>query len=139
MRCNLLYVFDNMEFGGGERIFAQIINRLSGKKYKIMVACLPTGAFIEKIKGSGAEIKSVDILNDEIKKDITYMFINEFNSQFLKKFSSTNCNELLGVDISTPEGIETISKKKLHEQICPAIIKYSAEIIEEIITKSIKK
>lgn len=63
MRYNLLYVFDNLEFGGGERVFAQIINRLSGKKYKIMVACLPTGAFIEKIEGSGALIKPVDMRN----------------------------------------------------------------------------
>ena len=63
MRCNLLYVFDNMEFGGGERVFAQIINRLSVKKYKIMVACLPTGTFIEKIEGSGTQIISVDMRN----------------------------------------------------------------------------
>ena len=63
MRCNLLYVFDNMEFGGGERVFAQIINRLSDKKYKIIVACLPTGTFIEKIKGSEAQIKSFDMKN----------------------------------------------------------------------------
>jgi glycosyltransferase involved in cell wall biosynthesis len=63
MRCNLLYVFDNMEFGGGERVFAQIINRLSVKKYKIMVACLPTGTFIEKIEGSGTQIRSVDMRN----------------------------------------------------------------------------
>ncbi|KHE92950.1 MAG: glycosyltransferase family 4 protein [Candidatus Scalindua rubra] len=63
MKHNLLYVFDNMEFGGGERVFAQIINRLSSKKYKIIVACLPTGAFIKKIEGSGAQIKSVDMRN----------------------------------------------------------------------------
>jgi glycosyltransferase involved in cell wall biosynthesis len=63
VRHNILYVFDNLEFGGGERAFAQIVNRLSGTKYKIMVACLPTGAFIEKIKGSGAQIKSVDMRN----------------------------------------------------------------------------
>lgn len=63
MRYNLLYVFDNMEFGGGERVFAQIINRLSGERYKIIVACLPTGAFIEKIEGNGAEINSVDMRN----------------------------------------------------------------------------
>jgi len=63
MRCNLLYVCDNMEFGGGERVFAQIINRLSDKKYKIIVACLPTGTFIEKIKGSKAQIKSFDMRN----------------------------------------------------------------------------
>ena len=63
MKHNILYVFDNMEFGGGERLFAQIINRLSDKKYKIMVACLPTGAFIEKIEGSGARVKTVDMRN----------------------------------------------------------------------------
>ena len=63
MRCNLLYVFDNMEFGGGERVFAQIINRLSSEQYNIMVACLPTGTFIEKIKGSEAQIKSFDMRN----------------------------------------------------------------------------
>ncbi len=63
MRYNLLYVFDNLEFGGGERVFTQIINRLSGERYKIMVACLPTGAFIEKIKGSEVEVKSVDMRN----------------------------------------------------------------------------
>ncbi len=63
MRYNLLYVFDNMEFGGGERVFAQIINRLPVKKYKIIVACLPEGAFIEKIMGSGAQIRPVDMRN----------------------------------------------------------------------------
>jgi glycosyltransferase involved in cell wall biosynthesis len=63
MRHNLLYVFDNMEFGGGERVFAQLINRLSGERYKIMVACLPTGAFIEKIEGRKVEVKSVDMRN----------------------------------------------------------------------------
>ena len=63
MRCNLLYVFDNMEFGGGERVFAQIINRLSGEQYNIIVACLPTGTFIERIKGSEAQIKSFDMRN----------------------------------------------------------------------------
>jgi len=61
VRHNLLYVFDNLEFGGGERVFAQLINRLSGERYKIMVACLPTGAFIEKIEGSEVEVKSVDM------------------------------------------------------------------------------
>lgn len=61
MRYNLLYVFDNMEFGGGERVFAQIINRLSIERYRIIVACLPTGVFIEKIKRSGVQIKSVDM------------------------------------------------------------------------------
>ena len=89
MRCNLLYVFDNMEFGGGERVFAQIINRLSGKKYKIMVACLPTGAFVEKIKGSAAQIKSVDMRN-------------RFNPGVILQLSSLIKRE--GVDIVHSQG-----------------------------------
>jgi glycosyltransferase involved in cell wall biosynthesis len=63
MRYNILYVFDNMEFGGGERGFVQIINRLCRKKYNIMVACLSRGVLIEKIKGSGVQINSVDMQN----------------------------------------------------------------------------
>ena len=63
MMKNILYVFDNLEFGGGERVFAQLINRLSDKRYKIMVACFQTGAFIEKIEGSGAQIQPVDMRN----------------------------------------------------------------------------
>ena len=63
MRHNLLFVIDNLEFGGGERVFSQLINRLSRERYKIMVACLPTGIFVEKIKGSGAMIRPVDMSN----------------------------------------------------------------------------
>ncbi len=63
MRHNLLYVIDNLEFGGGERGFSQLINRLSAERYKSRVACLPTGVFVEKIEGSGALIKPVDVRN----------------------------------------------------------------------------
>ena len=63
MRYNLLYVFDNLEFGGGERGFVQIINSLNRTRYKIMVACLPTEVFIEKVKGNEVQINSVDMRN----------------------------------------------------------------------------
>ena len=63
MRHNLLYVFDNLEFGGGERGFVQIINSLNRTKYKIMVACLPTEVFVEKVKGDEVQINSVDMRN----------------------------------------------------------------------------
>ncbi len=63
MKHNLLYVFDNLEFGGGERGFIQLINCLCRARYKIMVACLPTDVFIEKIKGNEVQINSVDMRN----------------------------------------------------------------------------
>ncbi|MBC8553087.1 MAG: glycosyltransferase family 4 protein [Candidatus Brocadiales bacterium] len=58
---NILYVFDNLEFGGGERVFAQIINKLCRDKYKVTVACMPEGIFMERIKGSGASVKPIDM------------------------------------------------------------------------------
>lgn len=63
MKHNILYIIDNLEFGGGEMVFSQLINRLCRDKYKVTVACLPTGIFMERIKGSGASIKPVDMSN----------------------------------------------------------------------------
>jgi len=58
---DILYVVDNIEFGGGERNFAQIINRLPKDRYKVMVVCMPGGVFEEEIRGSGAQIRPVDM------------------------------------------------------------------------------
>ncbi|UCC94463.1 MAG: glycosyltransferase family 4 protein [Candidatus Omnitrophota bacterium] len=58
----ILYVIENIFFGGGERAFSQIINGLDKKKYQIYVACLPGGVFEEEIKGS-AKILPFDLRN----------------------------------------------------------------------------
>lgn len=47
----ILFVIENLYFGGGERGFAQIINNLDKDKYEIHIACLPGGEFEEKVKG----------------------------------------------------------------------------------------
>jgi glycosyltransferase involved in cell wall biosynthesis len=54
-------VIDNIEFGGGERVFAQIINRLPRDRYKVIVACLPGGIFEEQIKEYGARLEPLDL------------------------------------------------------------------------------
>jgi len=41
MKMRLLFVIDNLEFGGGERVFSQIINGLTGKDYDIFLASNP--------------------------------------------------------------------------------------------------
>lgn len=45
MKVKILFVIDGLEFGGGERVFAQIINGLSRDHYEIHVASFPEGAF----------------------------------------------------------------------------------------------
>jgi glycosyltransferase involved in cell wall biosynthesis len=40
-KCYILFVIDNLSFGGGERVFAQIINGLSPHKYEIFLSSNP--------------------------------------------------------------------------------------------------
>jgi glycosyltransferase involved in cell wall biosynthesis len=50
MRLNLLFVIDNLQFGGGERVFAQIIKGLPPEKYKIFLASCPGKQFHQAIE-----------------------------------------------------------------------------------------
>jgi len=58
----ILYVIENIFFGGGERAFAQIIARLNRQNYQIYVASLPGGLFEEKIRDH-AKIFPFDLRN----------------------------------------------------------------------------
>ena len=49
MKRNLLFVIDGIEFGGGERGFAQIINGLPPEKYEIFLASERTQQFCHSI------------------------------------------------------------------------------------------
>nr|HID59547.1 glycosyltransferase [Desulfobacterales bacterium] len=46
----ILYVIDNLSFGGGERCFAQVIRSLPQDRYKIFAACKDQGIFWERLK-----------------------------------------------------------------------------------------
>ncbi|MCX7982778.1 MAG: glycosyltransferase family 4 protein [Syntrophales bacterium] len=45
MKVNILFVIDGLEFGGGERVFSQIIRGLPRERYEIHVAASPVGPF----------------------------------------------------------------------------------------------
>ncbi len=65
---------------------------------------------------------------------------NALTETFLDRFSqrcgSYICNELLGCDISTPQGAEYARSKKLFSDICPKLVGASASILEEVIAKA---
>ncbi len=61
MKYNILYVIDNLEFGGGERGFLQIIKGLYKGKYTIHVASNPGGEFENKLMEMGIHHESVNM------------------------------------------------------------------------------
>lgn len=67
---------------------------------------------------------------DDEAKEKTYQLIQEFERQFTERNKTTNCHDLLGVDLRYGDKESALSKVK---QICPKMVKDAAEIIEAIL------
>jgi C_GCAxxG_C_C family probable redox protein len=72
-------------------------------------------------------------LDDEEAKKKTYSLVAEFVERFKARHSSIVCRELLGCDISTPEGKRTFEDNKLKDAKCRKFVQDAAEILEEIL------
>ncbi len=88
MKCNILYVIDNIEFGGGERVFSQIIRGLDKERFGVFVASNPGGIFEKKLMEVGIKIDPVRMTNrynlgiiSRLKKIIKTMDVRIVHSQ----------------------------------------------------------
>lgn len=72
--------------------------------------------------------------NDPSKqKEMAAVKVQEFNKLFEEKHNSTSCTELLGYNMSKPEGLEKIQEKDLFSAICPGLVGDAVEILEQIL------
>ncbi len=69
------------------------------------------------------------LLEDSEAKEKTFKLIQEFDRLFTEKHSSTNCRELLGVDLRNGDLI--LAHERVHER-CPYFVKDAAEILESV-------
>ncbi len=60
MKTRTLFVIDNLQFGGGERVFTQIINGLNPAKYEIFLASQPGKQFYESIQNKEVGLFALD-------------------------------------------------------------------------------
>jgi len=49
--------------------------------------------------------------------------------QFQEAHGSILCRELIGCDVSTPEGYQAAADKRVFVTICPALVSQAAEIV----------
>ncbi|MCX5829583.1 MAG: glycosyltransferase [Deltaproteobacteria bacterium] len=63
MKTRILYVIDGIEFGGGERVFAQIINGLPEDRYETFLATAPNDAFQKAITVKNCSFFPIDFSN----------------------------------------------------------------------------
>ena len=59
--------------------------------------------------------------------------IEEFNRAFTDKYEHFECRELMGADISTPEGMKIIQEKNLMMTFCPKLVCDVTKILDEIL------
>ena len=68
------------------------------------------------------------------------MTANKVNDEMMKRFKEKNgtyiCNNLLGCDISSPQGVQYALDNKLFIDFCPKMVESAVEILEEIIDEN---
>lgn len=71
--------------------------------------------------------------DDEPAKEKAYRLVQEFAKRFRLRHGSIVCRDLLGCDLSTPEGRKTASEKHFIETRCPLLVQDAVVILEEIL------
>ncbi|MCX6345769.1 MAG: C-GCAxxG-C-C family protein [Armatimonadetes bacterium] len=71
--------------------------------------------------------------DDNDSKALTYGKVRELCAAFDKQFGACGCFDLIGIDLTTPEGLEQAKEAGLHENICPKYVKFCAEKAAELI------
>lgn len=66
-------------------------------------------------------------------KEITYDLVRKFTEEFKVLNGSTECRELLGCDLSTPEGLQFAKENNLFKLKCEKYVGDAAELIEKIL------
>lgn len=69
---------------------------------------------------------------DKEGKAKTYEKIVEYTSRFKARNGSVRCGDILGCDISTPEGMEKAQENELFDSVCPKMVRDAAEILDEM-------
>ena len=70
---------------------------------------------------------------DKESKANTYDKVVEYTKRFKARNGSVVCKELLGCDISRPEGMEKAQKDGLFVSVCPKMVRDATEILEEML------
>jgi C_GCAxxG_C_C family probable redox protein len=73
-------------------------------------------------------------VQDTQSHENTNRLVKEFVDRFKSLNGSIICRELLGCDLSTPDGLKTFVEKKLRDTLCPKFVRDAADIVEQLLT-----
>lgn len=71
--------------------------------------------------------------DDLESREHTNKVCDEMMKRFAEKTGSYMCRDILGCDISTPEGVGYAREKDLFTELCPKIVAIAVEVLDKII------
>ncbi len=71
--------------------------------------------------------------DDDDSRERAYALAQEFMDAFRERNGSLLCRGLLGIDVSTPEGIARVREQDLFRKVCPKFVKDAGEILEGLL------
>ncbi len=118
------------EFGLDDDTALKIASGFGGGMGRMADTCgAVTGAFM--VLG----LKYGQASSDREAKEGIYARIREFADRFQARNGSLVCRDLLGCDISTPEGLQHAKDEKLLTTICPKFVRDASEILGEMLAQ----
>jgi len=69
--------------------------------------------------------------NDELKAG-AYGAVKDLTRDFVSEYKTTNCKDLIGCDLNTPEGAAKFKEEKIMETTCAGCVKKAVQIVESI-------
>ena len=84
-------------------------------------------------------VHSMTKKGDLQQKELSYEYIRKFAEKFRQRNRTLVCRELMGVDVSTPEGFAESKAKNIARTVCPKFVRDAAEILEEMLADPLGK
>ena len=77
-------------------------------------------------------LKGEEVNNNEELKAAAYGSVKELSRDFISAYKTTQCRELIGCDLNTPERSEKFKEEKIMENVCAGCVRKAVEIVEEL-------
>ncbi len=92
------------------------------------------GAFTGGVMGLGLKYGRVKVSTEDAERSV-YWFATELMTKFRAEFGHIRCRDLLGLDVSSKEGLKRYREQKLWENQCREYITTTTGLAYEILLK----
>ena len=77
-------------------------------------------------------LKGEEVNNNDELKSASYGAVKDFTRDFVAKYNTTNCRDLIGCDLNTPEGAAKFKEEKIMENTCAGCVEKAVQILEDL-------